>query len=102
MSKERARRRAEDRAKKRAPKTRPATTEAERAAPKKKVPQRSARAQRQRRRLWAIAIVWLLANAAIWIFFDTWNARVFGLMITTILVPLVVWLMWDPEGRVDL
>jgi Flp pilus assembly protein TadB len=102
MSKQRARKRAEDRAKKRAPKSRPATTEVERSAPKKKARQRSNREQRRRRRLWAIGIIWLLANAAIWIFFDTWNARVFGVMITTILVPLVVWLVWDPEGRVDL
>jgi Flp pilus assembly protein TadB len=102
MSKERARKRAEDRAKKRAPKSRPASVEAERSTPKKKTRQRSNREQRRRRRLLAIAIVWLIANAATWIFFDTWNARVLGLMFTTILVPLIVWLVWDPEGRVDL
>ena len=49
-----------------------------------------------------IAAVWLLANALIFAFTDTWNAKWVGLTVTTILVPVVVWLVWDPEGRVDL
>lgn len=106
MSKEKARRRAEERARKRAPKTRPAggpTVDQARAQkPKKKVVQRSAREQRRRRRIWLIAGMWVAANALIWVFTDTWNARWFGLTITTILIPLIVWLVWDPEGRVDL
>jgi Flp pilus assembly protein TadB len=102
MSKERARRRAEERAKKRAPKSPTAPTETDRSTPKKKTRRRSAREQRQRRRLWVIAIVWLVANAVIFVLVDTWNARWLGLTITTILVPLIVWLLWDPEGRVDL
>jgi uncharacterized membrane protein YdbT with pleckstrin-like domain len=100
MSKQRARKRAEERARKRAPKSKetgpPATPRV------KKERQRSAREQRHRRRIWAIGIVWVVANALIWVFTDTWEARWFGLTITTILVPLVVWLVWDPEGRVDL
>ena len=108
MSKERARRRAEERARKRAPRQRVADDTTEVRAPrqpgatKKRAPKRSAREQRRRRRIWLIAILWLVANALIWIFPDTWNARWFGLTITTILVPLIVWLVWDPEGRVDL
>ncbi len=102
MSKERARRRAEDRAKKRAPKPPSTRADVERSTPKKKTRRRSAREQRQRRRLWVIAILWLVANAVIFVLVDTWNARWFGLTITTILVPLIVWLVWDPEGRVDL
>lgn len=102
MSKQKARRRAEERARKRAPRSRsgtePKTPRA--TTPKKKV--RSARQQRQRRRLWSVFGVWVVANALIWVFTDTWNARWFGLTITTILVPLVVWLIWDPERRVHL
>jgi fatty acid desaturase len=105
MSKEKARRRAEDRAKKHAPKNRsadrPAPTET---TPKKKVPARSAREQRRRRRIWVMAGIWLAANAVIWIVSGAgnWEAKWLGLTLTTILVPLIVWLVWDPEGRVDL
>jgi hypothetical protein len=109
MSKEKARRRAEERARKRAPKTRPAggptvdqTQPKDAKKPKKKAVRRSAREQRRRRRIWLIAGLWITANALIWIFTDTWNARWFGLTITTIAIPLIVWLVWDPEGRVDL
>lgn len=103
MSKEKARRRAEERARKRAPKTRPAESSAPaQPRPKKKAVQRSAREQRRRRRIWLIAGLWIVANALIWVFTDTWNARWFGLTITTILIPLIVWLVWDPEGRVNL
>jgi hypothetical protein len=49
-----------------------------------------------------VAVLWVVANAVIWLFTDTWNARWLGLTITTILVPVIVWLVWDPEGRVDL
>lgn len=98
MSKQKARRRAEQRAKKRAPRTR--EPGAKQPTPKKKV--RSAREQRQRRRLWVVFALWLVANALIWIFTDTWNAKWVGLTITTITVPLVVWLVWDPERRVHL
>lgn len=105
MSKERARRRAEEKARKRAPKrphdtgdsTSPGT-----GATKRKVAQRSAREQRRRRRLIAVVMVWLAANALIFLLTDTWGARWLGLTVTTILVPVVVWLLWDPEGRVDL
>lgn len=105
MSKEKARRRAEERAKKSAPKTKqanqPAATQPK---PKKKVATRSARQQRQRRRLWLMASIWLVANVVIWIVSGAgnWEAKWIGLTITTILVPLTVWLVWDPEGRVDL
>ena|SRR5829696_6521576 len=108
MSKQRARKRAEERARKRAPKSR---TELADAAPgdvpparrtAKKTRSRTAREQRHRRRIWTIAIVWVVANALIWVFTDTWEAKWVGLTVTTILVPLVVWLVWDPEGRVDL
>lgn len=100
MSKQRARKRAEERARKRAPKSR--DTGAPAAPRVKKVRKRTAREQRHRRRIWTIGIVWFVANALIWVFTETWEARWVGLTITTILVPLVVWLVWDPEGRVDL
>ena len=105
MSKEKARRRAEERAKKSAPKAKPSEKlAATQAGPKKKVATRSARQQRQRRRLWVMAAMWLVANAVIWIVSGAgnWEAKWIGLTITTILVPLIVWLVWDPEGRVDL
>jgi hypothetical protein len=105
MSKEKARRRAEERAKKNAPKPKPVDKPADTGArPKKKGPTRSARQQRQRRRLWVMAAIWLVANAIIWIVSGAgnWEAKWIGLTITTILVPLIVWLVWDPEGRVDL
>jgi type VI protein secretion system component VasF len=105
MSKEKARRRAEERAKKNAPKARQAEKPAPAAsAPKKKAVQRSAREQRRRRRVWLIGGIWLAANAVIWIVSGAgnWEAKWLGLTLTTILVPLVVWLVWDPEGRVDL
>jgi Flp pilus assembly protein TadB len=105
MSKERARRRAEERARRRAPKKPAATAatggEAVRRA-ERKAPTRSARERRRRNRIVAVASVWLAANAVIFMLADTWNARWLGLTITTILVPVVVWLLWDPEGRVDL
>ena len=111
MSKQKARRRAEQRAKKRAPRTRDGAAAnavgsetrprgGQKPGQKKKV--RSAREQRQRRRLWVVFGLWLAANALIWVFTDTWNARWFGLTITTIAVPLIVWLVWDPERRVHL
>ena len=108
MSKERARRRAEEKARKRAPKrphdtgdsTSPGTGAT--GASKRKVAQRSAREQRRRRRLIGVVMVWLAANALIFLLTDTWGARWLGLTVTTILVPVVVWLLWDPEGRVDL
>lgn len=102
MSKEKARRRAEERARKRAPKTRTDDTPKPARTPATKKRRRTAREERQRRRLWAIAGLWLVANALIWMFTDTWNARWFGLTITTITVPLIVWLVWDPERRVHL
>jgi hypothetical protein len=107
MSKERAQRRAEERAKKHAPKTRPAdSSETEpsrtRTRPGKNARVRSAREQRTRRRMTVVALLWVVANAVIWLLTDTWNARWLGLTITTILVPVIVWLVWDPEGRVDL
>jgi Flp pilus assembly protein TadB len=109
MSKERARKRAEERARRRAPKSRDderqVTRESTAQRPKsaeRRGRQLSKREQRQRKRMWAIAIVWLVANGLIWLFTDTWNARWLGLTVTTILVPVVVWLLWDPEGRVDL
>ena len=105
MSKEKARRRAEERAKKNAPKPKPVDKPADTGAkPKKKGPTRSACQQRQRRRLWVMAAIWLVANAIIWIVSGAgnWEAKWIGLTITTILVPLIVWLVWDPEGRVDL
>jgi hypothetical protein len=113
MSKEKARRRAEDRARKRAPKTKagtrtgtdqPVVTTGKSAPPSRpaKARRMSAREQRRRRRIWIIAIAWLVANGLIWAFTDTWNARWLGLTFTTILIPLIVWLVWDPEGRVDL
>jgi len=105
MSKEKARRRAEERAKKSAPKAKSADKPvATQAKPKKKGPTRSARQQRQRKRLWAMAAIWLVANAVIWVVSGAgnWEAKWIGLTITTILVPLIVWLVWDPEGRVDL
>lgn len=49
-----------------------------------------------------MAVLWVLANAAVWLLTDTWNSRWLGLTVTTIAVPLLVWLIWDPEGRVDL
>jgi Flp pilus assembly protein TadB len=102
MSKEKARRRAEDRAKKRAPKPRGDAAQRPARQPTSKKRRRTAREERQRRRLWVIAGLWLVANALIWVFTDTWNARWFGLTITTIAVPLIVWLVWDPERRVHL
>jgi len=107
MSKERAQRRAEERAKKHAPKTRSAeSSETERRAARtsgaKSGRVRTAREQRTRRRMTVVAVLWVVANAMIWLLTDTWNARWLGLTITTILVPVIVWLVWDPEGRVDL
>ncbi len=109
MSKEKARKRAEERARKRAPKARSAaTSEVDRAGhpggsrPEKKAPKRSVREQRRRRRIWVMAVLWLVANALIFVFTDTWNAKWLGLTVTTILIPLIVWLVWDPEGRVNL
>ncbi|HEX5017790.1 MAG TPA: hypothetical protein VFX15_09410 [Actinomycetes bacterium] len=106
MSKERARKRAEQRARKRAPRAAGAAATAapdqHAKASQRKQPQRSAREQRRRRRIWIVAGFWLAANAVIFMLTDTWNARWMGLTITTILVPLIVWLVWDPEGRVDL
>ena len=98
MSKERARRRAEERARKRAPKTsnasggsagpsKPGDAPTRRQAPKarsKKARQRTAREQRRRTRMIVIAAVWLLANALIFAFTDTWNAKWVGLTVTTI------------------
>jgi fatty acid desaturase len=106
MSKERARKRAEERARKRAPKSHgdsdASTEQVVKRQPDRKVRQRSAREQRRQRRIWIIAIAWLLANGLIFLLADTWNVRWLGLTITTILIPLVVWLVWDPEGRVNL
>ncbi|HEX5017988.1 MAG TPA: hypothetical protein VFX15_10440 [Actinomycetes bacterium] len=111
MSKEKARRRAEDRARKRAPKTKAAADDhlatsaakpASNRSSERKAHRLSAREQRRRRRIWIVAIVWVVANALIWVFTDTWNARWLGLTFTTILIPLIVWLVWDPEGRVGL
>jgi hypothetical protein len=111
MSKQKARRRAEERARRRAPKpsagrsrTSEGTDGTQSARPRtdKKVRQRSAREQRRRNRMIAVIAVWGVANALIFLLTDTWSARWLGLTITTILVPVVVWLLWDPEGRVDL
>lgn len=105
MSKEKARRRAEERAKKNAPKSRPAEKPpSAKAKPKKKGRARSAREGRRRRRLWLIGGIWLAANAVIWIVSGAgnWETKWLGLTLTTISVPLIVWLVWDPEGRVDI
>jgi Flp pilus assembly protein TadB len=104
MSKERARRRAEERARKNAPHTKAATTEAVR-QPKtegKQVRRRSARAERQRRRLIAVVVCWAAANVLIWVVWQSWQAVWIGLTITTVAAPVIAWLLWDPEGRVDL
>jgi hypothetical protein len=101
MSKEKARRRAEERARRSAPHPRtghPATNPGKKKSP----PKRSTRQQRQRNRVILVAVCWVLANAAIWVFTDTWTARWLGLTLTTIAVPLIVWLVWDPEGRTGL
>ena len=107
MSKEKARRRAEERARRSAPRPKAdhpgASAEGKNTGVRKKRgPDRSARAERQRRRVILIAVCWALANAAIWMLTDTWNARWMGLTFTTIAVPLIVWLVWDPEGRTNL
>jgi len=101
MSKEKARRRAEQRARRSAPhpKTAHPGVTPDR---KKSLPKRTNRQQRQRNRVIVVAVCWLLANMAIWLFTDTWNARWVGLTLTTIAVPLIVWLVWDPEGRTGL
>jgi hypothetical protein len=54
--------------------------------------------------MWIVLGLWLLANVVIWVASGTgnWEIKWLGLTITTILVPLLVWLVWDPEGRVDL
>jgi hypothetical protein len=101
MSKEKARRRAEERARRSAPRSK-----AQHPTPpptrKKAAVKRSARQQRLRNRMILIGGGWVLANVAIWVFTDTWNARWVGLTLTTIAVPLIVWLVWDPEGRTGL
>ena len=119
MSKERARKRAEERARKRAPKSHDlSTSESEKASttsggkrsssattanrPAKKPRQRTAREKRHRRRIWIMAVSWVAANVAIVAIARSWEALWIGLTVTTILVPLIVWLVWDPEGRVDL
>lgn len=100
MSKERARRRAEERARRSTP--RPKHEPAPPPQTKKSAPKRTARQQRQRNRLIVIGVLWLLANAVIWVFTDTWNARWLGLTVTTIAIPLIVWLVWDPQRRTGL
>ena len=117
MSKERARRRAEERARKRAPRSAAGTAghpegegtgqqrqgrPTQGKSTQRKARQRTAREQRRRNRVIAIAAIWVVANAVIFLLTDTWNAKWLGLTVTTILVPVVVWLLWDPEGRVDL
>jgi len=103
MSKERARRRAEERARKSAPKSKAAAADAS-AKPRvqKKHPTRTALEERRRKRLLLVGGLWLLANAVIWVVNDSWNVRVLGLILTTIAVPLIVWMVWDPQRRVDL
>lgn len=101
MSKEKARRRAQERARRSAPHPKPGHPAAT-PAKKKSTPKRSRLQQRQRNRVILVAVCWVLANAAIWLFTDTWNARWLGLTLTTIAVPLIVWLVWDPEGRTGL
>ena len=110
MSKQKARRRAEERAKKRAPKTRDgaaATTAAER--PQR--PRPRAAGQKQGREAGAVgpraaatthgsgscSPSWLVANAVICDLHRHLERPWLGLTITTILVPLIVWLVWDPE-----
>lgn len=100
MSKEKARRRAEERARKNAPRTKHEPSQPPH--PKKSVAKRTPRQQRQRNRLIVVGVLWALANVVIWLFTDTWNARWLGLTVTTIAVPLIVWLVWDPEGRTGL
>lgn len=102
MSKAKARRRAEDRAKRAVPRSKAERSTTEQVVQRKREPHRSARAERQRRRVIVMAVLWVLANAAVWLLTDTWNSRWLGLTVTTIAVPLLVWLIWDPEGRVNL
>ena len=103
MSKERARRRAEERARKSAPKSKVAAVDSSgKPHTQKKQRARSAREERRRRRVLLVGGLWLLANVLIWIVSDSWNARWLGLTLTTIAVPLIVWLVWDPQRRVDL
>jgi hypothetical protein len=108
MSKERARRRAEQRARKARPKTHPATVAPSSAATptSKAKPARSRREQRRRQRLLLMAAGWVAVNAigflATMSSASPWAARWVILVLSTIAVPVIVWLVWDPEGRVDL
>lgn len=105
MSKERARRRAEERARKSAPRSKAtATHDSESTARQQSKPakRRSARAERQRRRLATVVACWALANITIWLVWSSWQAVWIGLTVTTIAAPVIAWLLWDPEGRVDL
>ena len=102
MSKERARRRAEERARKSAPKPKIAAAAGGKQPAQKKQHVRTAREARRRRRVLLVGGLWLLANVLIWILSDSWNARWLGLTLTTIAVPLIVWLVWDPQRRVNL
>ncbi|HUW16300.1 MAG: hypothetical protein OEV62_12435 [Actinomycetota bacterium] len=106
MSKERARRRAEQRAQKARPKTHPAASSRPPEAKSKPKPTRSRREQRRRQRLLLMAGGWIAVNAIGFLATmsnpSPWAARWVILVLSTIAVPVIVWLVWDPEGRVDL
>jgi hypothetical protein len=103
MSKERARRRAELRAAKSRPKSHPGAPPPATAKPR---PTRSRRDQRRRQRLYVMAAGWIAVNAVGFLVTmssaSPWAARWVILVLSTIAVPVTVWLVWDPEGRVDL
>lgn len=102
MSKARARKRAQQRAARSHPKPHsPGTLQPAVSAAARK-PTRSRLEQRRRQRWLLVAVAWLAVNAASLLLLDTWSARWVVLVLSTIAVPVVVWLAWDPEGRVDL
>lgn len=102
MSKQRARRRAEQRAARSRPKAHPSPRSAATPGGGKPARTRSRREQRRRQRWLVIVIGWLGVNAASLLLLHTWSARWVVLVLSTIAVPVLVWLLWDPEGRVDL
>lgn len=99
MSKERARRRAEQRQQQARPKARPTAGATPRVKAK---PPRSRREQRRRQRWLLMGGGWLAVNVVSFLVADSWATRWIVLFLSTIAVPVLVWLLWDPEGRVDL